>query len=84
MIWHIEWTDRALKDAGRLDRPIRERVLAGLERLAETGYGDIKRLESEGKRWRLRVGDWRIRFTFEPETHTIWVLRVLPRGRAYR
>jgi mRNA-degrading endonuclease RelE of RelBE toxin-antitoxin system len=34
--------------------------------------------------WRLRVGTWRVRFAFDPQTHTIVVLRVLPRDRAYR
>ena len=34
--------------------------------------------------WRLRVGDWRVRFSRDPGSRTILVLRVLPRGRAYR
>jgi mRNA-degrading endonuclease RelE of RelBE toxin-antitoxin system len=33
---------------------------------------------------RLRVGDWRVRLRLDPATRTIVVLRVLPRGRAYR
>jgi mRNA interferase RelE/StbE len=34
--------------------------------------------------WRLRVGDWRVRFDRDDEARVIVVLRVLPRGRAYR
>jgi mRNA-degrading endonuclease RelE of RelBE toxin-antitoxin system len=34
--------------------------------------------------WRLRVGDWRVRFDRDDEAQAIVVLRVLPRGRAYR
>ena len=34
--------------------------------------------------WRLRVGDWRIRFGLDADTETVVILRVLPRGRAYR
>jgi mRNA-degrading endonuclease RelE of RelBE toxin-antitoxin system len=31
----------------------------------------------------LRVGAWRVRFSFDEERRVIVVLRVLPRGRAY-
>jgi mRNA-degrading endonuclease RelE of RelBE toxin-antitoxin system len=34
--------------------------------------------------WRLRVGDWRVRMRFVAAHRTVVVLRVLPRGRAYR
>ena len=34
--------------------------------------------------WRLRVGDWRVRFRFNYATRTIEVLHVLSRGPAYR
>lgn len=42
--------------------------------------------ESPGRddEWRLRVGDWRVRFTRNSDTRTVLILRVLPRGRAYR
>jgi mRNA-degrading endonuclease RelE of RelBE toxin-antitoxin system len=33
---------------------------------------------------RLRVGDWRVRFQVQHREQTIEVLRILPRGRAYR
>lgn len=84
MKWRLEWTERALKDAERLDRPIRERVVVAVEKLAETGQGDVKRLSGHDAEWRLRVADWRVRFTFDHATNCIRVLRVLPRGSAYR
>jgi mRNA-degrading endonuclease RelE of RelBE toxin-antitoxin system len=43
--------------------------------------GDIRKLNTV--EWRLRVGDWRVRFSFDDENQVIVVLRVLPRGRAY-
>jgi mRNA-degrading endonuclease RelE of RelBE toxin-antitoxin system len=43
--------------------------------------GDIRKLNS--LQWRLRIGDWRVRFSFDDENQVIVVLRVLPRGRAY-
>lgn len=84
MIWKIEWTDRALKDAERLDRQVRARVVRALDRFAATGYGDLKQLTTAGREMRLRVGGWRIRLELDYRAATLKVLRVLPRGRAYR
>lgn len=36
----------------------------------------------EGRR--LRVGDWRVLYRLDPTARSVTVLRVLPRGRAYR
>jgi mRNA interferase RelE/StbE len=83
--WTIEWTDRARRDLRRLDQQVAQRVIRAVERLAETEQGDVRRLESvRPPEWRLRVGDWRVRFAFNYATRTIAVLRVLPRGPAYR
>ena len=85
MTWTIEWSDRARRDLRRLDRQMAQRAIAAVERLAETEHGDVKRLEHvDPPEWRLRVGDWRVRFAFNYGTRAIEVLRVLPRGRAYR
>ena len=53
-------------------------------RLAESGYGDVRKLQGTDFEWRLRVGDWRVRFVYDYEETIIRVVRVLPRGRAYR
>ena len=61
MSWRAEWTQRALKDVARLDRPMRERIVAAVERFAETGMGDVRRLRGkEQEIYRLRVGEWRV------------------------
>jgi mRNA-degrading endonuclease RelE of RelBE toxin-antitoxin system len=44
--------------------------------------GDIRKLQGSTE-WRLRIGDLRVRFTFDDEARVIHVIRVLPRGRAY-
>lgn len=68
----------------RLDPPVRRRVLDALEQLRGDGpRGDVIRLKG-GDDFRLRVGDWRVRFQHDHAARTIYVLRVLPRGRAYR
>lgn len=75
---------RAGRDFKRLDPPVQRRIVSALERL--TGApptGDVVKL-TDADEWRLRVGDWRVRFDRDPETGVVNVLRVLPRGRAYR
>jgi mRNA-degrading endonuclease RelE of RelBE toxin-antitoxin system len=56
------------------------RVLDALTRLAETGQGNVARLQGVADEWRLRVGDWRIRFRYDHPNRTLEVLRILPRG----
>jgi mRNA interferase RelE/StbE len=63
---------------------VRERIYEALDRLvADPPAGDVVRLTGS-EEWRLRVGEWRVRFGLDREARTVVVLRVLPRGRAYR
>jgi len=80
----IQWTSAAARDLRRLDDKIQERIRQALYRLADHGQGDVRKLEGVAAEFRLRVGDWRVRFRFDDATGTIDVLRVLTRGRAYR
>jgi mRNA interferase RelE/StbE len=81
--WSYELTPPARRDLRRLDPPVQRRVLAALDRfVADPFAADIRRLNRI--EWRLRVGDWRARFSFDDERRVIVVLHVLPRGRAYR
>ena len=82
--WRVVVDDRARKDLRRMDPPTRVRILSAIERLAQGAElaGDVKRLRGSGD-YRLRVGDWRVRFERDDRQLTIVVVRVLPRGRAY-
>ena len=85
MTLKVHWTDRALKDVARLDRRTRERIVTAIERLAESGQGDVRRLQGTREEiLRLRIGDWRLLFSEDQEAATLVVRRVLPRGSAYR
>lgn len=80
--WSLRFTPPARRDLKRLDRPVQRRILDALDRfLGAPRGGDIRKLDSV--EWRLRIGDWRVRFSFDDENQVIIILRVLPRGRAY-
>lgn len=82
--WRVEFTPSARKDLRRLDRSVQQRIVHALDRLAagERLSGDIRRLAGSTE-YRLRVGDWRVRFELDGDRLLITVVRVLPRGRAY-
>jgi mRNA interferase RelE/StbE len=82
--WTVVLTAGAQRDLRRLDQPVATRILNALIRLADTGQGDVTRLQGIPDGWRLRVGDWRVRFRYDYPTRTLEVLRILPRGQAYR
>jgi mRNA interferase RelE/StbE len=72
--------ERALN---RMDRSDAERIIRALESFATAGQGDVKALKGTLKgRYRLRVGKWRIFFSFEPPD-TVVVTEVDNRGQAY-
>lgn len=82
--WRLVIEDRARKDLRRLDRPTRDRVARAIKLLAQNAEltGDVKRLKGS-EEYRLRVGDYRVRFKRDGRHLIITVVRVLPRGRAY-
>jgi mRNA-degrading endonuclease RelE of RelBE toxin-antitoxin system len=85
MNWLVAWHPQAVRDLRRLTNAHRRRVSAAVDRLAETGQGDVIRLQGiEPPQHLLRVGELRVLFAYASATNTLTVLRVLPRGRAYR
>ena len=82
--WRVELTPRARRELARTDPPVRRRIVAALERLTtDPPVGDLVKLTGR-EEWRLRVGDWRVRVFLDQTAKAVVVLRVLPRGRAYR
>lgn len=85
MTFEVRWLSRARRDLKRLDPPVRRRIVDAVLLYSQTGHGDVRRLaDVRPPEYRLRVGDWRIRFAPDPEQKVLMVLRVLPRGQAYR
>jgi mRNA-degrading endonuclease RelE of RelBE toxin-antitoxin system len=78
-----EWTETALEDMADLDKGIARRVKQSVERFAETGAGNVKRLQDiTPPEYRLRVGEYRVRF--HQDDDTMRILRVRNRREAYR
>jgi mRNA interferase RelE/StbE len=81
--WTLDFSTHSRRDLQRLDPQVRARVVAALERLeANDPRVDERKLIGLDE-WRIRVGDWRVRFIRDDNARTIYVTHVLPRGRAY-
>jgi len=79
----IIFTVPARADIRRIDRETAMRILNALHRFAESGEGDIRKMRGDSSELRLRVGDYRVRFTEEP-TDTLHIHSVRHRSEAYR
>jgi mRNA interferase RelE/StbE len=72
--WTVILVGGARRDLRRLAPPVAARILDALTRLADAGQGNITRLQGSTDEWRLRVGDWRVRFRYDIPTRTLEVL----------
>ena len=83
--WRVNVSGRAERDLKRLPARDQARVRAAIDALeAGPGTGDIRKLRGKDNEWRLRVGDWRVRFRPDFQQGVIYILHVRPRGEAYR
>jgi mRNA interferase RelE/StbE len=78
----IFWSEVARAEVRRIDRQTAMRIFVAIQRLAETGTGDVRELKGESGELRLRVGDYRVRFTQEADALQIHSVR--HRREAYR
>ena len=76
----INYSKSAAKYINGLDKPSKQRIKAGIEGIPK---GDIKPLSGSARLYRLRVGDWRIVFSY-PDTDTVLIERIAPRGEVYK
>jgi len=79
----IVWSDRAKANLRAIEQATALRILHALARVLATGEGDVKRLQNiEPPEFRLRVGDYRVRFHDFGDSFEI--LSVKHRREAYR
>ena len=87
MAWKVEWDERAVRDAGKLEPQVRKRILEYLrERIATDEdprrFGKPLLADKSGL-WRYRVGDYRIVCRIEAEKVVVLVLAVGHRRTVY-
>ncbi len=79
----VIWNDQAKAQLRAIDQPTALRILHSLARYLETGEGDVKRLQGiEPPEFRLRIGDYRIRF--HDHGQLLRITAVKHRSDAYR
>lgn len=76
----IEYSKRAIKAIAGMDKPTKQRIKLGIEGIPK---GDIKKLQGHTDLYRLRVGDWRIVFSY-PDNETVLIEKIAPRGEIYK
>jgi mRNA interferase RelE/StbE len=70
---------RAIKDIKRLHNPIKQRIKDGIEKLPD---GDVKKMVGYENLYRLRIGDWRIIFSYA-DKNVILIEEIETRGDIY-
>lgn len=79
----IIWKEDAKAQLRALDQQMALHILHSIARYLETGEGDVKRLKNiEPPEFRLRVGDYRVRF--HQDKDTVRITAVKHRREAYR
>ncbi|MCL1806522.1 MAG: type II toxin-antitoxin system RelE/ParE family toxin [Oscillospiraceae bacterium] len=76
----ITLSSKAVKVLSSLDKVSQSRITAGIIKLPK---GDIKPLQGSNGTYRLRVGDFRILFSYTSETKVL-IEKVSTRGEAYK
>ena len=74
----------AIKEARKAPVEIIIKLIEAISRYAENRDAavDVKAMQGEDSAFRIRVRGWRLIFTIEGETLTI--VKIAPRGAAYR
>jgi mRNA-degrading endonuclease RelE of RelBE toxin-antitoxin system len=84
--WLLIWDPEAvsiLEGLARRDPRLAQRIRQRVAGFAATGQGDIRKLSGGHGEWRLRIGDWRVIFVFDPPG-SITILAISDRRDAYR
>lgn len=86
-MWKIEWDSQALKDAKKLDRNARKKIVNYLEKrvlASQDPYQFGKPLKgNKAGVWRYRVGDYRILCQIEDRALIVLVIAVGHRKNIY-
>ena len=79
----VRWDPQALCDMRQLDPQVARQIRDAVAHYATRELGDVKKLRAPEFGFRLRVGDWRVRF-LPQHPDMIVIFRVRHRSEAYR
>ena len=87
MAWTVEWDERAIRDARKLDPQVRKNIISYLRERISTEddprrFGKPLLADLSGL-WRYRVGDYRILCSIEDDKVIVLVLAVGYRSKIY-
>jgi mRNA interferase RelE/StbE len=83
-MFKISITSRAEKDIKRLERSMKNRVVAAISSLAkEARPTGCRKIQSEEGVWRIRVGDWRVAYIIDTPNQEITIIRIAHRREFY-
>lgn len=83
MSWQIEIDRSALKQIAALDRLMRRRITAAIDKLADDPRPPGCRKVVTTDLWRIRIGDYRIKYAVVEARLVVLVVEVAHRSRAY-
>jgi len=84
MTYAVEFTRSAQKEVKKLPPGIAKRVLTAIDGLSGNPRKGHVRPMTGSKSWRLRVGEYRVVYDIHDKKLVILIIRVRPRGSAYR
>ena len=83
--YQLRWKRSARKDLRALGKPAADRVRWAIEQKLLDDPRGGEPLHGPGRpMWRFRVGDYRVLYVFNDAEVWVLVVRVAPRGSAYR
>ncbi len=76
----VTYSKQAVKTLERVDATTKQRIRAGINGIPA---GDIVKLQGHDALYRLRVGNWRVVYSYV-EQDKILVETIAPRGQVYK
>ena len=86
MAWKVKWDDSAVKQLGKLDKQIQDRIVSYLKKIAlENPRKQGKPLQTSNKVriWRYRMGEYRIIYRIMDSELVVLVVAVGHRKEIY-
>ena len=83
-MYNVTITSRAERELRRLDRPVKNRMVATILALnSDPRPAGCLKVKSEEGVWRIRIGDWRVGYRIDDANREVIVIRIGHRSEFY-